>query len=331
MEEKIRSRFNEQILAEARQRYGIAADNIKGMGGFESFIYGYEKAGQRYVLRLGHSLRRSPNLIRGEVDWINHLARGGAGVAQAINSELGNLVELIPDSHGEHFLATAFAWAAGGPVWEMEGWTDRFILNYGRLIGKTHALTKQYTLPDEAWRRPFWDDPIMTDTTSALPQLDPTAMALNQANLAYLRQLPKEPDSFGLIHQDAHAANLFVDENGQITLFDFDDCVYGHFAYDIAMVVFYAITNRPNPVEFCGRLWPLFWQGYCAENRLDPIWLQEILPFMKLREIDLYGVIRRDIPDLNDDSWAAQFMRGRQEKIWAERPYIDYTFEDVTS
>lgn len=329
MEEKIRNRFNDTILAEARQRYGIAADKIEELGGFESFIYGFAKDGAQYVLRLGHSLRRSPDLIRGEVDWINHLARGGAGAAKAINSDEGNLVELIPDGQGEHFLATAFAWAKGGPVWQNGGWTEPFMLNYGRLIGKMHALTKQYSLPDDAWKRPQWDAPIMTDTTSALPQLDPAAMALNATNLAYLRSLPTPPDAFGLIHQDAHTGNLFVDENCQITLFDFDDCVYGHFIYDIAMVVFYAITNQPNPVKFCSQFWPLFWQGYCEENQLDPIWLKEILPFMKLREIDLYGILSRDYPELSGDGWGASFMRGRREIIRAERPYIDFDFTQV--
>jgi amicoumacin kinase len=331
MEEKIRNRFNDTILAEARQRYGIDPEKTEELDGFESFIFSFNKQETPYILRLGHSLRRSPDLIRGEVDWINHLARGGAGVAKAINSDVGNLVELIPDGQGDYFLATAFVWAAGNFVWKMEGWTERFMLNYGRLIGKMHALTKQYALPDEAWRRPQWDDPIMTDTTSALPQLDPVALELNTANLATLRSLPTPPDAFGLIHQDAHTGNLFVDDQGQITLFDFDDCVYGHFIYDIAMVVFYAITNHPNPVEFCGRFWPLFWQGYCEENKLDPIWLKEMLPFMKLREIDLYGIILRDIPDLSGDGWAAGFMRGRKEIIHAERPYIDFDFTQVTA
>ena len=43
-----------------------------------------------------------------------------------------------------------------------------------------------------------------------------------------------------MIHQDAHLGNLFVDDNYTLTLFDFDDCVYGHFIYDIAMVLFYS-------------------------------------------------------------------------------------------
>lgn len=330
MEEKIRSRFNEQILAEARQRYGIAADNIKEMGGFESFIYGYKKDGREYVLRLGHSLRRSPNLIRGEVDWINHLARGGAGVARAVNSEAGNLVELIPDGQGEHFLATAFVRAKGGSPWKDGTLSDEFMLNYGRLLGKIHALTKEYTLPNADWKRPQWDDPIMTDTTSALPETDPEVLILVKKNLATLRQLPTPPDAFGMIHQDAHTGNLFADEHNQITLFDFDDCVYGHFIYDIAMVIFYAITNNPQPVQFCQRIWPRFWRGYCAENQLDSAWLNQIHPFMKLREMDLYAVIRRDVPNYEGDWWINGFMRNRRENILAERPYVNYTFEDIT-
>lgn len=331
MEEKIRSRLNEQILAEARQRYGIATDKMEELGGFESFIYGFEKDDARFVLRLGHSLRRSPELIHGEVDWINHLARGGAGVARAVNSEAGHLVELIPDGQGEQFLATAFAWAKGGRVWEMGGWTKQFMGNYGRLIGKMHALSKQYTVADPAWKRPQWDDPIMTDTTESLPQIDPAAAPRLVATLAHLRTLPRDPDGYGMIHQDAHTGNLFVDEDGQITLFDFDDCVYGHFVYDIAMVLFYAVTNHPTPEQFMAEIWPPFWRGYQQENQLDPSWLAEILPFMKLRELDLYAVIQRDIPDLSADGWAANFMKGRREKVLAERPYLNFDFTEIVT
>ena len=331
MEEKIRSRFNAQILAEAQQRYGIAAENMKELGGFESFIYGYEKDGRGYVLRLGHSLRRSPDLIRGEVDWINHLARGGAGVAKAVNSEAGNLVELIPDGQGEQFLATAFVKAKGGSPWKNNTLSAEFMGNYGRLLGKIHALTKEYQLPNADWKRPQWDDPIMTDTSSALPEIDPEVLVLLKKNLAYLRQLPAPPDAFGLIHQDAHTGNLFADENNQITLFDFDDCVYGHFAYDIAMVMFYAITNNPKPVQFCQQIWPQFWHGYCEENKLDPIWLREIHPYMKLREMDLYAVIRRDIPNYENDGWVSGFMKDRRESILAERPYLNFDFTEIAN
>ena len=95
MEPTIRNRYNDEILTEARQRYGIDTDKIKLLDGFESFMFEYEKDGAEYILRLGHSRRRTPDMIRGEVDWINYLVDGGAGVAKAVLSENGELVELI--------------------------------------------------------------------------------------------------------------------------------------------------------------------------------------------------------------------------------------------
>ena len=41
-----------------------------------------------------------------------------------------------------------------------------------------------------------------------------------------------------MIHADIHSGNFFVDENDQLTLFDFDDCHYNWFAYDIAIPLF---------------------------------------------------------------------------------------------
>jgi amicoumacin kinase len=327
METEIRNRYSDQILAVARQRYGIAPQQVRLLDGFESFMYAFEKDGRCYILRLGHSRRRSPDLIRGEVDWINYLADGGAGVARAVLSAQGNLVELIDDGRGGHFLATAFVKAPGGPAWENGRWTPELFVEYGRLLGRMHRLTKSYQVPNPAWRRPQWDDPRMMETDRLLPPSEQAIIAKYHALMAELRALPQERDGFGLVHQDAHAGNFFVDEAGQITLFDFDDCVYGHFVYDLAMALFYAVTNRADAAEFGPHFWAHLWRGYQQENRLDPAWLALIPRFLKLREIDLYAVIHRSF-DVNNitDPWAARFMNGRKARIEADLPYLDMAF-----
>jgi amicoumacin kinase len=324
MERAIQERFNEKILAEARQRFGIAPDAIEALDGFESFIYAFTKGDGDYILRIGHSRRRSPDLVRAEVDWINYLVDGGAGAARATLSERGELVELIPDGQAGHFLATAFVRAPGGPVSAMGGWTEGLMEEYGRLLGRVHTLSKSYRPANSAWQRPQWDDPINNDVYATLVQEESLVSQRYLALFNYLMALPRQPDSYGMIHQDAHAGNFFVDENGRFTLFDFDDCVYGHFAYDLAMVLFYAITNREDAESFARTFWPLFWRGYCQENRLDKRWLAEIPHFMKLREIDLYAVILRDVgPEhIDDHPWTAQFMNGRRERIENDVPCL---------
>lgn len=325
MEPIIRERFNEAILAAARERYGIAADQIHLLDGFESFMFEFVKDGGAFILRLGHGRRRTPDLVHGEVDWINYLADGGAGVARAVLSPNGELVELIPDGQGDYFLATAFVKAQGRPVWQTEQWNETFWRTYGRLLGRMHHLSKSYQPARSAWQRPPWDAPTNLIAHETLLQEDGLMSRHYLDVLVHLQALPRTPDAYGLIHQDAHTGNMFVDENGRITLFDFDDCVYGHFAYDLAMVLFYAVANHADPDAFAAVFWPAFWQGYQMENQLDPVWLREIAPFMKLREIELYTILMRDYgpENLEHDSWATRYLNGRLQRIEHNVPVVD--------
>src|SRR5512136_3335945 len=100
MEKRIKDRYNDDILREARERYGIAAERIRLLDGFESFMFEFERDDGEYILRLGHSLRRSIPMIQGEVNWINYLVAGGVPAARAILSENNRLVERIDDGQG---------------------------------------------------------------------------------------------------------------------------------------------------------------------------------------------------------------------------------------
>ena len=160
MEFAIRSRYNDHILHEAMRRYAIAPEQISLLDGFESYIYEFTQNGGSYILRIGHSLHRTPDLIRGEVAWINYLAEGGAGVARAMHSTADQLVEAIDDGQGGQFLTTAFYKAPGNHVWE-EGWTPARYTAYGQLLGRIHALSRHYTPADPTLRRYEWNDPLV--------------------------------------------------------------------------------------------------------------------------------------------------------------------------
>jgi amicoumacin kinase len=326
MEKQITERFNEAILEETAVRYAVAPCKLRLLDGFESYMYEFRRDGHDFILRIAHSLRRTVNMIHGEVDWINYLAAGGAGVAQAVPSARGELVEVVDDGRGGRFLATAFVKAAGGPP-RKEKWNERLFHPYGRLMGRLHALTKSYRPLHPAAERPQWDDPLMANAELWLPEQDGAILAQYNDLMASLRRLPRDRESYGLIHQDAHGGNFFVDDDYRITLFDFDDCVYGHFAYDLAMVLFYAVANRPDAEAFARHFWSHFWPAYQEENWLDPAWLVEMPHFLKLREIDLYAVIHRsfDVDNL-EDGWAADFMRGRKQRLEAGIPFLGVEF-----
>ena len=328
MEPKITQRYSDAILHEAMKRFEIEKDKIKLLDGFESYIYEFSRAAGDFILRVSHSLRRAPEMIAGEVDWINYLAEGGANVAQAILSKNGKLVEAIEDGHGGQFLATAFVKAAGGPFWEQE-LSANFASHWGQVIGRIHALTKDYTPTDSAWRRFEWDAPGNLEIEGWLPASETAVLHKFQELLPYFDTLPKDREGYGLIHQDAHGGNFFVHQ-GQITLFDFDDCVYGWFIYDIAMVFFYELMGHKDDRLYVEKFSREFLTGYHRENILAPSWLDAIPAFLKLREIDLYALIHRsfDVEKL-DDPWVVRYMDGRKGKIEKGAPYIDFDWNSL--
>ena len=329
MEKRIKDRYNDDILHEAMRRYGVAPERTRWLDGFESFMYEFERDDGDYILRIGHSLRRTVPMIQGEVNWINYLVEGGVPAARAILSENGKLVELVDDGQGEHFLATAFVKARGGHPKRADR-TPRFFEAYGAMMGRMHALTLQYT-PDPATWRPEWDHPTMMYADLFLPPSEAIALEKYRALMQHLRALPREADSYGLIHQDAHTGNLFVDDAGNITLFDFDDCVYGPFIYDIAMALFYIVPfDPPGATRMTGEFMPHFLRGYRRENRFKAAWLAQLPHWLKLREIDLYSAIFRSF-DVNnlDDPWVVGYMDGRKQKIEDDEPFIVFDFESL--
>ncbi|MFZ6026176.1 MAG: phosphotransferase enzyme family protein [Chloroflexota bacterium] len=330
MEPRIKERFNDDILKEAMARYAIAEGQIELLDGFESFLFEFTRNGQPGILRVGHSLRRTPALIQAEVDWINFLAAGGAGVARALLSARDNLVEAVDDGHGDQFLVTAFARAPGAHAGKDE-WTAPMFECYGQLIGRLHALSKRYTPPHPDCVRYHWDDAINMSVEEFMPEGDDEIRQHFRALLARLKALPHTEEGYGMIHQDAHGGNFFVDANGQITLFDFDDCCYGHYIYDLAMVIFYALVNRDDAPQFAAHFLSPFLRGYRRENRLDPTWFKEIPHFLKLREIDLYAVIHRSFGPgpYGEDAWLARYMDGRRERLCSNLPFVDFDWEGL--
>lgn len=327
MEQNIRDRFSANILNQAREAYGIEPNNLEELDGFESYIYRFNRGDETGILRITHSIRRTPGQIRGELDFINYLKAGNAGVACALISQKGNWMEEIDDGSGGVFLANAFEKAEGQP--HRGEWSEKFLYEYGRQIGLMHKLSTMYQPANPAWKRPEWDDPTHLDVEQYIPREDQRIKEIYREVVRQTQALPADRSSYGLIHQDAHRGNLFVDDQGRITFFDFDDSSYSWFVEDIAMVLFYAVMWQEDPKGFAEDFLSGFMPGYFSEYDLDPVWFREIPIFMKRRELDLYAVIHRsfDVENL-DDPWCIGYLDGRKERLEKEIPYLDFDFEN---
>ena len=290
MEKWIKDVYNEAILAEALARYQVQRENLEDLDGFESFIYGYARDRTGYILRVSHSSHRTWEMIMGEMGWLSYLADHGLSVARPVRSHAGNLVEVIGQKDGSsavsqprlgqhtshesrspsYFTAASYERAKGQPP-KKAGWTPELFHSMGRFMGRMHSLAKDFTPSDPAFRRPDWDSEVPS-TFDDLPETEATVVSRYLELVEHFWGLPRCRDSYGLIHVDFHSGNFFVND-GRITLFDFDDCQYSWFVYDIAMSIFYALPVDCVSDEDIRKgitFFQNFMKGYRSENLLDP-------------------------------------------------------------
>lgn len=175
-------------------------------------------------------------MIEGEVEWINYLHQGGARVAKALNSEEGKLVLEIEDGQGDHFLATAFEKAKGGGPSE-EDITPKFFASYGKALGRIHKLSTTYN--PQKGERLDCDDKAMHDIGGLIPVAEKQVLSVFRDLVGESNQFPRDAMNYGMIHGDAHTGNMIVDEDGEITLFDFDDCCRSWYINDLSIALFY--------------------------------------------------------------------------------------------
>jgi len=115
MEERIRERYSEAILDQALEACGIDKRTIQALDGFENYIYEFQGPAGPGVLRISHCIRRDPDWIQAELDWIDYLYNHGVGVSQPLRSVQGKWVESLEDGVDGFFLVSAFEKARGGP------------------------------------------------------------------------------------------------------------------------------------------------------------------------------------------------------------------------
>ena len=110
---------------------------------------------------------------------------------------------------------------------------EEYFYNTGKALGAIHRLSKRY-IPEH--RRP---DYFSRYNMEYIGRLIPDSYAdLKRAiseRLESAAALPVNDDCYGLVHFDFGDGNYHIDmSTGDITVFDFDSCVYCWYMYDLA-------------------------------------------------------------------------------------------------
>ena len=323
--EKLFNKNKEKILAIAADRYGVKLDSFNKLGSFESEVFEFEKGGHAYILKITHSNHRKLNQVICELNWIDHISQFGVPACELIFTNENEILFKI-DLDESYFILYAFKKAPGSLTGPSD-WNDSFIRQWGEITGKMHAATKSYQPGEPTVDRFQWHEDDSLNVRKHLPKEETALIERCEAHKSKLKPFSVDKNTYGIVHSDLHHGNFHYHDN-IIYPFDFDDCHYNWFTFDISIPLFYAMRSAEideNDISYAGRFIKLFIEGYSRENSIDSAWIDKIPDFLKLREIDLYIILSKENAwEIND--WCKRFSNNRKQRIENDTPVIDLDF-----
>ena len=315
-------RFHEAVRDEAARRYGLDPSDLTELRAFENYVYEAENEdGVGLVLRLSHSTRRTFDYTQGEIEFVRYLGAAKIPVAQPVLSEGGQFVERIADSDpGHHFVVTAFERAEGivfddAPPLKERYWKPPLFRDLGRIFAQLHNRAQTYKLSNPRFKRQEWYEYDVVDIDRFAPPDEQLVRERTFRIIERLKQLPRAPEGYGVIHADLHPHN-FCFADGRITVFDFDNCEYAWFVKDIAVLVFYVAraAARGQREEAVATFLGPFMEGYRELRPCDRVWMETIPDMLALQRSMNYALFHqyRD-PGPADEATLDAWQRFRRD------------------
>ena len=216
-----------------------AVESITPQGDSPNRVFEFTKSGKTLYLRLISSKHRTKQQIEAELDFVFYLSRGGVAAVPPVLSVNERFIEEI-DAADDLFFACVFE-RAEGARFKSGDFTESARKEHFRLRGETlgqiHALSKNY-VPSGNFRRFAWnDDRLLRETEKFLPASEKIVWQEYERLKKVLDALPQTAENYGLIHGDFGETN-YCCQDSRLNIFDFDDCCYHWFAYDLAVSIY---------------------------------------------------------------------------------------------
>lgn len=286
-------------------------NKVRLSGGFQNDVFYIQE--DRKVERIS-AVKKTLEMVQQEIEWMNFLYERGVAVPKPeINIQMvGRQVR------------TCFEYVEGKPidVTNDSHWNSNKFEEFGRILGKIHALSKEFTLGQ--FHRPVWtkENPDVFDIKD---KLSPEVKSIYDSLMQQLFSFDIHSNTYGMIHNDFHLGNLLISNDGVITTIDFDDCSFNWFAQDIAVFFYHAYWQQEsfngNTEPFCQEFLKHFFLGYQGENLLHEAIIEQIPIFLKVREIFLYQLFLQTWDPEHMEEWQQQTLIELEGNIINGVPY----------
>jgi Ser/Thr protein kinase RdoA (MazF antagonist) len=302
----------EYLLPFVSELYGLEGYEIKlipAHDGGRNVVYTCEKEGEdAKILRFSFLPDRSREDFLAEVEYVRYLFEHGGSVSDVVSSRKGKLLEeithhdhtifvcLFKKAKGKMLVENHYRYRAGAPITE-------YYYNCGKVLGKLHQLSKSYTPVHP--RQHFFD----RFNASYIDKLIPGSLSLLKEKmvelLKTLEELDRDRESFGMIHFDYGDGNYSIDfDNGQITVYDFDNSCFGWYMYDLADAWINGVgwiqfePDAGKRQKFMEDYFATVLEGYRSETKIENSMLDKLSLFLQvtLMEgiVDTFEVMRNN-------------------------------------
>ena len=239
--------FAREIL----KKYGINDAEVECINfEFNATFSVSTQSGQKFALRLNINSTRVLSNILAETQWVRDLARIPSINVPAPIASLDDqfVVSALHDDSGQIIYGVMYSWLEGEEIGD-EPTLDQ-LRTVGQAIALLHQNSSDFELRDGASLPTFNDFFWGTEDFlfSSKSRLSASDRSLIEKARDLIMQFTAElyaSSAVHIIHADFHGWNLMWHE-GQLSIFDFDDCGYGVEAQDIAVALYYLDTPEQD-------------------------------------------------------------------------------------
>lgn len=304
---------------------------IENLYGFHNYIYKII-GDSSFVLRISKQDYQKEEATKSEIDFILYLKENNVPVAIPIRALSGQYVHNVSFESGR-YIVSAFE-VSKGKDFRSRGndEKERFII-IGQTIGKIHRLSKEYK-PINVISRRLWDNsPHLVKALKLFSDYNIDLSRKFDEYMILMKKWPKSNQNFGLIHGDFLFSNYFFDDCNNISIFDFDECEYSWYIYDIAVCMYYYLLGY-DPKELSGKvkeaeeMFYYLMRGYQGEYHIDVNCLANFDVFFKMREFVLLSSILETSKD-NLSGWSRDFVEGALYRQLNGKCFINVNFTDI--
>lgn len=254
-------------------------------------LYIIEDGQTKYVFRVYTHNWRTKVEVEEELHLLTHLKENNTQVAYPIADKEGTQIQEIEAPEGERF-GVLFSYAKGIKAAKFSAQTSFLI---GQALAKVHQSSENFKLSRISYNTQNLLDNSILRTKKFFSKTNSETEFLEKMS-AFLKLKMNEIDNqkmrYGSVHLDVWFDNLHIDNEKDVTFFDFDFCGNGYLCLDISYYLFQLLATNLNEEEYLLKA-ESFIEGYQTITKISDE-EKKFIPFACLAIMNYYISIQCD-------------------------------------